>query len=573
MNHKVLISIALLAAILSSEVVAGVASNFQTLNDLIPGRDIFIQNGNINTVFSTDGIFNQDRSTFTNSESGFIWPVQASSRMTVVYTSGIWIGAKTVLPSNQKELRLAASFYNSHYSPGNIPLIGQIPPVSVCNDTAFNGYLVNLEDQSLVNGGTRTKVAGGRTYTFVYSPWSAWPINQGAPYVEVNNIPGYQPGWNSDRPGIGIGFTRPSEILFVAFMDYKNCTGAIHQSEISLPGGTLPLGVEIQQLAYMFNVAGFQDVIFTSFKIINKSARSWDSTYVTLVNDGDLGEAYDDAIGCDTLKNYAYTYNADNLDLVYGQAPPAVGYRLLQGPVIYTGNVNDTAKLPCSSLIRYRMIKMTGHNKFLNGGSNCFTDPDNAVSAYNFMRGLDGCGDPIINPNTGQPTTYNHGNGWQDLSPGDKRNIMNSGPFTMNSGDTQQVVYAYAVGRSSSNIMSLIVLMERMVRVDQWFYDCFSLIGVTPLSIEIPASFSLSQNYPNPFNPVTNIRFDIPSKGFVRVALYDAIGREIYVLVNTEMPAGSYKVDWNASDFPSGVYFCRLSAGDFTETKKMVLVK
>jgi hypothetical protein len=219
------------------------------------------------------------------------------------------------------------------------------------------------------------------------------------------------------------------------------------------------------------------------------------------------------------------------------------------------------------------MIKMTGHNKFINVAGNCFTDPDNSVSAFNFMRGLDGCGNPIINPYTGHITTYVNGNGWPDLAPGDKRNIVNSGPFIMNSGDTQQITYVYSVGRGSSNQQSILAAAEILERANQKYFDCFYLIGINPSGSIIPVDYSLLQNYPNPFNPVTNFRFDIPVKGFVNIVIYDAIGREVDVLVNDEMPAGSYKVDWNAASYPSGVYFYRLSSGEFSETKKMVLVK
>jgi hypothetical protein len=97
--------------------------------------------------------------------------------------------------------------------------------------------------------------------------------------------------------------------------------------------------------------------------------------------------------------------------------------------------------------------------------------------------------------------------------------------------------------------------------------------GITPISNEVPASYGLSQNYPNPFNPTTNFEFRVASSGPVRLTVYDAIGKEIDVIVNENLKAGTYKADWNASKYPSGVYFYQLAAGDFKETKKMILVK
>jgi len=106
--------------------------------------------------------------------------------------------------------------------------------------------------------------------------------------------------------------------------------------------------------------------------------------------------------------------------------------------------------------------------------------------------------------------------------------------------------------------------------------------SVIPIGIrhdeEIVKSYSLAQNYPNPFNPVTNIKFSVPAMSFVKLNVYDMLGREIAQLVNNRLTQGSYIVDWNASAYASGVYFYRLSAegtdgSKFTDTKRMILVK
>jgi hypothetical protein len=103
-------------------------------------------------------------------------------------------------------------------------------------------------------------------------------------------------------------------------------------------------------------------------------------------------------------------------------------------------------------------------------------------------------------------------------------------------------------------------------------------IKVVKISEGVPSQYNLYQNYPNPFNPSTRIIFDIPpSKGargmMVELVIYDILGREIGVLVNEQLKVGVYEVEWNASNQPSGVYFYRLSAGDYTESKKMILIK
>ena len=97
--------------------------------------------------------------------------------------------------------------------------------------------------------------------------------------------------------------------------------------------------------------------------------------------------------------------------------------------------------------------------------------------------------------------------------------------------------------------------------------------GVEDLTGEVPATFSLEQNYPNPFNPETKIRVRIAAAGQVRLAVYDVTGREVAVLMNERREAGVYDVAFNASSLVSGVYLYRLSAGDFTAARKMVVLK
>ncbi|NOS85594.1 MAG: T9SS type A sorting domain-containing protein [Ignavibacteria bacterium] len=99
------------------------------------------------------------------------------------------------------------------------------------------------------------------------------------------------------------------------------------------------------------------------------------------------------------------------------------------------------------------------------------------------------------------------------------------------------------------------------------------ILGIQAVGNNIPKEFGVSQNYPNPFNPSTQIRIDITRTAYVRLVVYDQLGREIEQLVNNELNPGSYEYDWNASGYPSGIYFYKLQAGEFVETKKMILVK
>jgi len=94
------------------------------------------------------------------------------------------------------------------------------------------------------------------------------------------------------------------------------------------------------------------------------------------------------------------------------------------------------------------------------------------------------------------------------------------------------------------------------------------------LAGQIPHEFALRQNYPNPFNPTTTIAFDLAKEATVTLNIYDLTGREVTVLVNNEsLKAGNYTRVWNATEMPTGIYLCRIQAGDFSAVKKLVLVK
>jgi Secretion system C-terminal sorting domain len=89
----------------------------------------------------------------------------------------------------------------------------------------------------------------------------------------------------------------------------------------------------------------------------------------------------------------------------------------------------------------------------------------------------------------------------------------------------------------------------------------------------IPAYYSLEQNYPNPFNPSTKITFSLPEISFVKLRVFNAIGLEVKSLINGMMPAGIHEVDFDATELFSGVYFYTLNAGNFVQTRKMILIK
>ena len=107
-----------------------------------------------------------------------------------------------------------------------------------------------------------------------------------------------------------------------------------------------------------------------------------------------------------------------------------------------------------------------------------------------------------------------------------------------------------------------------------YLYTGFAtVVGVENEKAGLAANFALSQNYPNPFNPETVIEYSLPQSEDVSLVVYNLRGEEVADLINDNIPAGNHQVKWDASNVPSGIYFYRIQAGDFIQTRKMLLLK
>jgi hypothetical protein len=102
---------------------------------------------------------------------------------------------------------------------------------------------------------------------------------------------------------------------------------------------------------------------------------------------------------------------------------------------------------------------------------------------------------------------------------------------------------------------------------------CSQVTGFIGENNGFPKEFKLEQNYPNPFNPVTDVKFQIPKAAFVKLNIFDVLGRDVAALVNEELLPGSYEIKWDGSGYPSGIYYYKLITEGFSETRKMVLIK
>ncbi|MFN3560722.1 MAG: T9SS type A sorting domain-containing protein [Chloroherpetonaceae bacterium] len=138
--------------------------------------------------------------------------------------------------------------------------------------------------------------------------------------------------------------------------------------------------------------------------------------------------------------------------------------------------------------------------------------------------------------------------------------------FVRGAGTTTEAQsYSFTDAQASGRVF------YRLKQID--FDGQFEYSNVIEVNVGLPKQFALDQNYPNPFNPTTTIAYQLPTAGNVSLKVFDMLGKEVATLVNGRQEAGSYTVNFNANQLSSGVYFYRLQAGNFVQTRKMMLVK
>jgi carboxypeptidase T len=144
----------------------------------------------------------------------------------------------------------------------------------------------------------------------------------------------------------------------------------------------------------------------------------------------------------------------------------------------------------------------------------------------------------------------------------------------------KEVVDITSLARGSTQLKIRFSLVSNVqTNADGIYIDNIRILGYDPITTsitgnsEVPLKYNLSQNYPNPFNPSTSIKFDLPKSGFVTLKVFDLLGREVAQLVNEVKQAGSYNLEFNAANLASGIYYYKLESDNFSDTKKMILIK
>ena len=438
-----------------------------------------------------------------------------------LYAGGLWLGGIV-----NDTIKVAVSEYVSEYVPGPMDN-GTYQP----DDPSFKVY--KLYSDSLESNPN--------------SDYLNWPVDQGAPV----NVEG-KPKMLGDQ---------------MLWAVYNDADPAQHTPN---SGSTAPLKVEVQ---HTFWASGdIPTCIFMRYKIFNRGVDTIKSCYLSLWADPDLGGASDDLTGCDSLGNLFFCYNGDNDDSQYGATPPAIGYKILYGPLV--PSPEDTAIFDGRTVADYRNLGMASSMKYVGGA-----DPANYNETYNIMRGLLMNGSDYINPSNGNVTKFMlsgdpiSGTGDVDFSPGNRLMMGSCGPFTFNPGDSQYVLAKLAIGLGSDRLNSITILKAILNEP----YDFPS--GVDDENPKLmPERVQLGQNYPNPFNHATVIDYSIPRLSHVSITVYDILGREVTTLIDAGQKAGSHQIHWNGTDYSgkpvaSGIYLYCLKTENVSEVRKMLLLK
>lgn len=378
-------------------------------------NDTYIDANRILMFVTNHGNFGRDLAGVFGNDFGTYYPYTGDTALirsgdllsSPLYAAGLWVGGKV-----DGQIRLALAEYADEFVPGRID--GDDP-----GSPLYRVYKLHA-DSTAANPN---------------ADYLEWPVWDGAPVDD------------DSHPRL-IG----EQTLWFVFNDAD-----LAQHDVDA-GSTLPLGIEVQQTIWAFDPPGadsmYGKIIFLQYKLYNKGSDTIDSCFVALWSDPDLGGSGDDLVGCDTLDNLFFCYNADDDDQQYGTTPPAVGFKVLHGPAVLSPG--DTAYFDGRLMPGYRNLGMTSFQKYING-----TDPRSYQESFNYMLGLTRDGWPLPNGThyavPGDPVA---GTGDLDVAPADRRMMGTCGPFTFHPGDSQYVLIAMAVGQGTDRLNSITKLKE-----------------------------------------------------------------------------------------------------------------
>jgi hypothetical protein len=440
---------------------------------------------------------------------------------------------------------LAISNYTSYYSPG--PIINGQP-----------AFYIKPEDSIRYKTYILTSGSDDSNTDII------WPSDFGAP---------------SDKYGNPVLYNDVTSWSVYNSLD-STIQGARRQSD------TLPvMPVEVRQLFYSFNrypeTHVLNNTVFMEFLILNKGEYRIDSVYIALWSDIDFPDLEQNipAFDPETQTGYCWTRK----DSTYtGYPSPAVGYTLLYGPVIPSHG--DTAIFNGEKRPGFRNLKLSSFRPLVDFMNDTrFYYWSTLRQTWNIARGLDRFGNDIIDPITGIKTNFPlsgdpvTNTGWiypNSITGGEAGIILFSGPFTMEPGDTQWVMFSFVPGLGENKFQSIINMRENAAYLHSRSYDELVTKTYKQPPGSKPYEFFLDINYPNPFNSGTTINFSLTEKAEVHLDIYDILGRKVSSIINEEKEPGVYSARFiPPKNLSSGVYFYQLRTNKNILTRKMTFLK
>ena len=404
-----------------------------------------------------------------------------------------------------------------------------------------------------------------------------WPISLGAPVLDGDGVADNYNLHGGDQPSI-LGDQMAWWVM--------NDVGNVHKET-----GSNPLGIEVQVSAFAALARGpmIDHMTFYRYRLINRSPNRIDSVYIAIYTDTDLGEFGDDYVGSDTTLNLGFTYNAVAMDPYFG-IPPSVGIEVIQGPVgLPNGRDDDRDGTTDESDERYGM---TAFPCYWKNSSYPRNEPTTKQEWYFCLQGLIQNGEPMTEggdgyESNGPITTFAYpgfpeaNECWSMINnceggtypPYDMRFIVSSGPFRMEPGQVQEVVFAMPYARGVNHLDS-VAKLRVAAHVAQSAWDS-GILDPSRVEVEPRHSFQLqvSTPFPNPFTDQTTIRYELSEAMAARIVVYDALGREVAILVDAEQQAGSYEVVFDGADLAPGTYIVRFEAAGEERSFSMVKLR
>lgn len=494
---------------------------------------------NISTLFGNNGL--SDYYNYNNLQF-FKYP---KDKILGYTNSGLVFGGKV-----NEEIRVGGTFYHSALVPAGTKRIYRVRKDYKTGD---------LSSEINDNEGTEDDIRNKYQLD-----WLEWPADEGAPYEDINNNGTYE--YDIDIPGI------PGADQTIWFKANDSDSSLVMKWFKSIPLG---VGIEFTYWTYK-DIPSLSNAIFRKYRIINNSDYDINEMYCSIQSDFDVGIAAN-LVGCDTLMQMAIIYNGKDSIYNYDRTPPALG-------LIYLGGIdNEGQKIKLSSfnpfINLYQEYAFPATTKYENAALrwyNLFQGKGRDSSKY-FIPDEFGGGTTSF-PFSGDPVEQT---GWLDnfdMTLNNRGMNISVGPFNLRSGKSEEMFFALLLAGGTDNIdrlQAIDSLRKNAEYVHNFYKQVSDLITGIEDNNTISNNFILYQNYPNPFNPTTVISYLLPVASYVSLKLYDVLGREVVTIVDKYQQSGNYKILLSATNFhlSSGVYFYKLTTSNFSQTKKLVLLK